>query len=139
MNLLLIASRTKRWTPWNYARATLNFLFGIGFCLLPLIQLNDGQAWAFQSSPWVLPTLLVAFFTVLVLNHLPHPSPVIFKQKHAAEHEGVTAGHTNSWDVVGQLGYRNRHYHEKADPTVSLIPAQGTGYEARPQGETSAV
>ncbi|KAH8912512.1 hypothetical protein BR93DRAFT_933503 [Coniochaeta sp. PMI_546] len=139
MNLLLIASRTKRWTPWNYTRAALNFLFGVGFCLVSLIQFNDQHAWEFQSSPWVLPTLLIAFFTVLVLNHLPHPPPVFFKRVDAAERKPVAGGRTSSWDVVGHLGYRNRRDHDKVDSAVSTSPAQGTGYEARPPSETSVV
>jgi hypothetical protein len=139
MNLLLIASRTKRWTPWNYTRAALNFLFGIGFCLVSLIQLNDEHAADFQSSPWVLPTLLIAFFTVLVLNHLPHPPPVFFKRKNASEQKLVAEGRANSWDVIGHLGYRNRRDHDKVDPVVSTSPAQGAGYEARPQSDRSVV
>ncbi|KAB5536050.1 hypothetical protein GE09DRAFT_971537 [Coniochaeta sp. 2T2.1] len=139
MTLLLIASRTKRWTAWNYTRAALNFLFGIGLCLLSLIQLNVEHADAFRSSPWVLPTLLLVFFTVLVINHLPRPPPAFFgkkkKKKHAGgqRESGVGAdGRSNSWDVVGHLGYRSRRAHEKIDPAVSSVPAQGAGYESRP-------
>lgn len=139
MNLLLIASRTKRWTAWNYTRAALNFLFGLGFCLVSLIQLNDDRAWAFQSSPWVLPTLLIAFSTVLLLNHLPHPPPVFFRRRDDAAKTAAQQGRTSSWDVVGHLGYRSRRDHDKMDVAVSTSPARGTGYEARSQSDTSVV
>ena len=120
MNLLLIASRTKRWTPWNYTRTALNFLFGIGFCLVSLIQLNDDNAWAFQNSPWVLPSIFITFFTVLILNDLPHPP-----KKHPD-------GRMNSRDAVRGMGHRSGGDHDKTDPAVSTIPAQGTGNETRP-------
>jgi hypothetical protein len=139
MNLLLIASRTKRWTPWNYTRAAFNFLFGIGLCLVSLIQLNAERAWDFQNSPWVLPTLLIAFFTVLVVNHLPRPPPIFFRKRDAAGPEPAVGGHTSSWDAVGHLGYRSRRAHDKSDSVVYANPAQGTGYEARPLGEPSVV
>jgi hypothetical protein len=80
MNLLLIASRTKRWAPWNYARIALNFLFGLCFCLVSLIQFSEANSWALQNSPWVLPTILIALFTVLVVNHLPHRAPFFFQR-----------------------------------------------------------
>lgn len=131
MNLLLIASRTRRWTPWNYFRIVVNFLVGIGFCLVSLIQLDEDEAWAFQSSPMVLPTILIAFFCVLVLNHLPHPPPVLFKKKNAKEEIPAGDGWVSSWDVVGHLGHRSRGLHEKVEPGVTTNQAEG--YKARSQ------
>jgi hypothetical protein len=145
MNLLLIVSRTKRWTAWNYARVAINFLVGIGFCLVALIQLNDDQAAQFQGTPWVLPTILIAFFAILVLNHLPHPPPIFFKRKdgpaeerHEQQVPNDDNGRASSWDVVGHLGYRSRKLHEKVEPGVTTT--QTEGFEiARPQNGEHAV
>ena len=146
MTLLLIASRTKRWTAWNYGRVATNFLIGIGLCLLSLIQLNDEHATAFRQSPWVLPTLLIVFFIVLVINHLPQPPAAFFGKKKKKEQDGsanqaelVAGGRSNSWDVIGHLGYRSRRAHDKMDPAVSSVPAQGAGYESRPHTGANAV
>ena len=81
MNLLFIISRMKRWSPFNIFRAVLNFLIGLGLALVSLIQLNDDDASQYQSTPWILPTLCLTFFVVLVINHLPKPPPLFFKRK----------------------------------------------------------
>ncbi|KAH8881009.1 hypothetical protein GQ53DRAFT_520559 [Thozetella sp. PMI_491] len=81
MNLLYVVSRTKRFTPFNYFRTTLNTLFAVGLCLVSLVNNNDDRAEAYESSPWMLPTICLVFFIVLIVNHLPHPPPIFFRRR----------------------------------------------------------
>ena len=81
MNLLFIISRMKRWTAFNIFRAVLIFLIGLGLALVSLISLNDHDASQFQSTPWILPTLCLTFFFILVVNHLPKPPPLFFRKR----------------------------------------------------------
>lgn len=115
----------------NYVRVALNFLIGIGLCLVSLIQLNDDRAAAFQSTPMVLPTIMIVFFVVLIINHLPKDLPVFFNKKGTelgGEKDAHAGGRTGSWGVIGHLGYRSRSAHEKTEPGVTAHPAE-SGYD----------
>lgn len=95
MNLLFIVSRMKRWTVFNIFRAVLNFLIGLGLALVSLISLNRHDASQFQSTPWILPTLCLTFFFILVVNHLPKPPPFLSRRKRQnskAESTGLLGG-----------------------------------------------
>jgi hypothetical protein len=81
MNLLFVISRTERWRPWNIVRAIITFALGIGLALVALVSTNIVTAEAYELSPWLLPSICLVYFTVLVLNHLPHPPPLFFKRK----------------------------------------------------------
>ncbi|KAK4639885.1 hypothetical protein QC761_700940 [Podospora bellae-mahoneyi] len=78
MNLLYIVSRNGGWTPFNYVRKGLNFLIGVGLCLVTLITLNTEQVLQLWGTPWPLPILVITLFVVLILNHLPQPPPIFF-------------------------------------------------------------
>jgi hypothetical protein len=91
MNSLFIISRLKKWTIFNYFRATANFLMGIGLCFIALITINREEIEEFKGSPWILPTISLVFFFVLVLNHLPKHPPLFFRTKssNSAETSGL--------------------------------------------------
>ncbi|KAK4221408.1 hypothetical protein QBC38DRAFT_550029 [Podospora fimiseda] len=104
LNLLYILSRTRGWTPFNYVRKTINFLLGLGLCLLPLIGLNPEKAREFKETPWPLPTICLVFFFILVLNHLPQPPPLFFEK----DNQGPTKRPT--WEIIQTLGFRNENH-----------------------------
>lgn len=83
MNILFIFSRTRQWSAFNYVRAGTNFLVGIALCLVALIILNSDHVQAFTNTPWLLPTICLTFFFILVLNHLPKKTPFFFSKRHA--------------------------------------------------------
>ncbi|KAI1630729.1 hypothetical protein F4809DRAFT_647119 [Biscogniauxia mediterranea] len=81
MTTLFLVTKTRRsfWTPFNYARAALFFLIGIGLALVDLLSTSAVRRQAFLHSPWLLPTLCLVFFLVLVLTHAPsRPPPLSF-------------------------------------------------------------
>ena len=100
MNILFIISRTRNWTPYNYVRKGINFTVGIGLCLMSLMTLNEEMAANFGTTPWPLPTLLLAFFFILILNHLPHPPPLLFAKKRQRRN-------AEAWEGVREMGFRN--------------------------------
>ena len=89
LNTLFIVSRSKPLSPFNYVRKGINFLIGIGLCLVPLVTLNQEKAQVFTMTPWPLPTLVMTLFFILILNHLPHPPPVFFNGKVKPEKQNV--------------------------------------------------
>ncbi|KAK5653641.1 hypothetical protein OQA88_8671 [Cercophora sp. LCS_1] len=105
MNTLFILGHPQRWTPFNIARKTFNYLIGLGMCLVPLIGLrefdpeNEESYVNFESTPWPLPTILLTLFVVLIINHLPAPPPIFFSggKKTAAKDE---------YEAVTGLGFR---------------------------------
>ncbi len=74
MNLLFVVSRTKKFTPFNYVRTGLNVLLALGLCLVTLLGVNETAMDNYNGTPWILPTICLTFFVVLIINHLPHPS-----------------------------------------------------------------
>lgn len=74
MNVLFIVSRTKKFTPFNYVRTGLNMLLALGLCLVTLLGVNEAAMDTYDGTPWILPTICLTFFVVLIINHLPHPS-----------------------------------------------------------------
>ena len=84
LNVLYAISRTESWRPWNITRFAVTTALGLGLCLTTLVSTNVDAATAFEISPWLLPTLCLTYFTVLVLNHLPHPPPLFFRKKEHA-------------------------------------------------------
>ena len=100
MNILFIVSRSRKWTPFNYVRKGINFVVGIGLCLVTLVKLDENAEINFTYTPWPLPTLLLTFFGILVINHLPHPSPLFFRKKAPAAGPEIVA--------LADMGYRDK-------------------------------
>jgi hypothetical protein len=97
LNMLFIVASKTRWTFFSYVRKAINFLAGIGLCLVTIINLNEESYANFAGTPWPLPTLLLVMFTVLVIHHLPQPPPLFFKKGTAAPavSEPMLAGKTS--------------------------------------------
>ncbi|KAK4182467.1 hypothetical protein QBC35DRAFT_169220 [Podospora australis] len=105
MNTLFIISRTRGWTPFNYIRKGINYVVGIGLCLVALFARDSSneKMFEYQATPWPLPTLCITFFAILVLNHLPQPPPLFFGKKKKQQDMGKKEG----WDAVQDMGYRS--------------------------------
>ncbi|KAM7182717.1 hypothetical protein V8F33_014080 [Rhypophila sp. PSN 637] len=104
LNILFIISRSRKWTTFNYVRKGINFLIGIGLCLVSLITLDDLKAAEYTSTPWPLPTIVFTLFLVLVINHLPHPPPIFFSGRaKPQEGEGAKMG-SGSPSFVSPVG-----------------------------------
>lgn len=56
------------------------FCIGAGLCFVALISLNTEQTKSFLETPWPLPTIMICFFIVLIVTHLPHPPKITFKR-----------------------------------------------------------
>lgn len=69
-NLISIVSRTKRWT-WS-ASIYHAVIFVLALCIgLVAAVSQDAEAFEnYSDSPWILPTLLLTFFLILILNHV---------------------------------------------------------------------
>lgn len=74
MVLLHVVSKRKGWTPFNIARTVIILVIGVALPLVCLITTNLTAASNYIESSWMLPTLCIAFFVVLVITHLPHPT-----------------------------------------------------------------
>ncbi|CAH0057568.1 unnamed protein product [Clonostachys solani] len=106
MNIL---SKTKGWTRFNMIRTGLVFAIGAGISLLSAIQTNAKLMSRFINSPWQLPTIAIAYFCVLILTHLPHPSQISLRPRQENEKDelsfakdpshsgGVEAGHPHGY------------------------------------------
>ncbi|KAK4195345.1 hypothetical protein QBC40DRAFT_316548 [Triangularia verruculosa] len=128
MNFLYIISRTRGWTTFNYIRKALNFLVGVGLCLVTLITLNDERVLELWGTPWPLPILVITLFVILVLNHLPQPPPIFFNGTETKRPGGdKRKKEKTGWGVVRQMGFRTG-----AMPAEQDISYQGGG-AAHPQ------
>ncbi|KAK3994422.1 hypothetical protein QBC44DRAFT_357302 [Cladorrhinum sp. PSN332] len=127
LNCLFILSRTRGWTPFNYVRKGINFILGLGLCLVPLVGLNPDKAREFNQTPWPLPTICLTFFFILVLNHLPHPPPLFF--------EKVEQGpNTKTWDIIQTLGFRNENHPRNVKPEGQSLVQENQILQPQPYG-----
>lgn len=53
----------------DYVRSSANFVVGLGLCLLSLMSFSEAEG-NFAFSSWVLPTLCLSLFLVVVVNHV---------------------------------------------------------------------
>lgn len=69
-NLISIVSRTKRWTISATIYHTVIFLLAGGIGSVAAVSQNESHLMDFQSTPWILPTLLLTYVLILCLNHV---------------------------------------------------------------------
>ncbi|KAI1073939.1 hypothetical protein F5B20DRAFT_474933 [Whalleya microplaca] len=73
-------SKRKGWSPFNIFRTAFCLLIAVGLGLLTTIAsksdavLHDQGAARFIGSTWMLPTITICYFVVLIMTHFPHPS-----------------------------------------------------------------
>ena len=82
MTTFFVLANKGKWTKLNIGRVVLDYLVGIALALTALNVTTPEDREFFSLSPWVLPTLCLAFFAVLVINHSRHrPSWLIRRQE----------------------------------------------------------
>ncbi|KAF3061119.1 hypothetical protein GL218_03734 [Daldinia childiae] len=80
LTIMHIISKRRGWTPFNILRTAVCISISIVLALLTLVVANQDAVFrgdrrtAFYGSSWMLPTITISYFVVLVLTHLPHPS-----------------------------------------------------------------
>lgn len=79
LTLLFAIQRTKKWTPASIVHLTLNFLLGFGLVLVSLLRLNFDRIFAYETSPYILPTICLVYTFVVISNHLPGPSSRFYR------------------------------------------------------------
>ncbi|CAG9941691.1 unnamed protein product [Clonostachys rosea f. rosea IK726] len=77
--ILHLISKRKGWTIFNIARTSAVVTIGVGLCLVALINTNETGLDNFTQTPWQLPIIVICFFTVLVLTHMPTPQEIMEK------------------------------------------------------------
>ncbi|KAH0523048.1 hypothetical protein TsFJ059_008102 [Trichoderma semiorbis] len=81
MVLLSIIARVTPWKPWPVIRSIIYLLLALGMGLVALLNLNDDKLSAFLNTPWLLPTLCIAWTVVLLLTHIHHDIPLFFNRR----------------------------------------------------------
>lgn len=66
-------SKNKGWTPFNILRTAICLVISIGLSLTCIVSTSPDARTNFMGSPWMLPTITLCYFCVLVLTHIPHP------------------------------------------------------------------
>lgn len=92
-------SKNKGWTPFNILRTAICFVIAIGLSLTCIVTTNPAARVAFMSSPWMLPTITICYFAVLVLTHLPHPKFGLGKYATKDEYRGMNE-HTKPRELL---------------------------------------
>ncbi|KAI1097610.1 hypothetical protein F4804DRAFT_159422 [Jackrogersella minutella] len=80
LTIMHVISKRKGWSPFNIFRTAVCLCISTALALLSIIAANqnavleNARNTAFVGSSWMLPTITIGYFLVLVLTHLPHPS-----------------------------------------------------------------
>ncbi|KAH6658975.1 hypothetical protein BKA67DRAFT_3027 [Truncatella angustata] len=67
MTIMFAATRKHGWTPFVIFRTALFGLMGLGLTLIELISQNEQRSLNYLFTPWLLPTICIVFFVVLLL------------------------------------------------------------------------
>ncbi|KAL6817573.1 hypothetical protein V8C40DRAFT_76136 [Trichoderma camerunense] len=81
MVLLSIIARVTPWKPWPVIRSIIYLLLALGMGLVALLNLSDDKLNTFLNTPWLLPTLCIAWTVVLLLTHIHHDIPLFFNRR----------------------------------------------------------
>lgn len=85
MVVLAILSRIRPWRPWPLARTIINLLLAVGMSLVATLYYSANNLGDYLASPWLLPTICLVWFAVLVLTHVNNaPSPLSLSQNRDA-------------------------------------------------------
>lgn len=127
MVLLAVVARVTPWKPWPVIRTIVIFLLALGMALVALLRLNDDRLSAFLTTPWLLPTLCLAWAAVLVLTHVPHDAPVFFKR-----HGPIPMHRRSREDKMSSESEHAQPMVSNMDGSTSYTGATGMPYEYRP-------
>lgn len=99
MTILFIIGRPRRsWSVSVAIRMALFGLIGLGLSLVALVSRDDESP--YLHSPWLLPTLALVYFLVLILTHFPRrPTAATFafwRRARARAHKAAKEWDTNS-------------------------------------------
>ena len=95
MTVFTILSQVHPWTPWHIIRTVFFILLGIGTGLVSILYYHTNEVNSLLLGPWVLPTLTLVWFTVLVLTHINNLPRIKFP-KRAAKHSRQPAKQRSS-------------------------------------------
>ncbi|KAL7905093.1 hypothetical protein GGI35DRAFT_489308 [Trichoderma velutinum] len=98
MVLLSIIARVTPWKPWPVIRTIVYFLLALGMGLVALLNLNEDKLSAYLNTPWLLPTLCIAWTVVLLLTHIHHNIPLFFNRRSPRPGRRDTSGSKASND-----------------------------------------
>ncbi|EHK16258.1 uncharacterized protein TRIVIDRAFT_164235, partial [Trichoderma virens Gv29-8] len=130
MVLLSIVARVTPWKPWPVIRSIVYFLLALGMGLVALLNLNEDKLDTYLSTPWLLPTLCIAWTVVLLLTHIHHDIPLFFNRRSPVPgRRGSNGSKSNSDSEHAQPMVSNM------EGATSYTGASGTpyGYQPAPQ------
>lgn len=128
MALLAVVARVTPWKPWPVIRTIIIFLLALGMGLVALLNLSEDKLETYLNTPWLLPTLCIAWAVVLVLTHIRHDAPTMFFKKHGPIplRRGSREGKTSHESEHAQPMVSNM------DSSTSYSGAAGMPYEYQP-------
>ncbi|ORY57580.1 uncharacterized protein BCR38DRAFT_528055 [Pseudomassariella vexata] len=74
MTTLYIIAKDDGWTKFDVLRTMFAVDVAIGLGLVCLVAKDDDTAESFLGSPWMLPTMTICYFAVLVVSYIPDPT-----------------------------------------------------------------
>ncbi|RFU75351.1 hypothetical protein TARUN_6897 [Trichoderma arundinaceum] len=80
MVILSVVARVTPWKPWPVIRTIIYLLLALAMGLLALLNLNEDKLESYLNTPWLLPTLCIAWTVVLILTHIRHDAPLFFRK-----------------------------------------------------------
>jgi hypothetical protein len=122
-------SKQKGWTPFNMLRTAFCLLSAVGLSLTSLVILNPDKADSFAGSSWMLPTITIAYFAVLIVTHLPHPNFAIGNFGRGA-YKGVESGKLESDEtpLKDMVAVKSRESEDTMSPPLHYPGTYDSGY-----------
>ncbi|KAI6080954.1 hypothetical protein F4821DRAFT_250381 [Hypoxylon rubiginosum] len=122
MTIMHVISKRRGWTPFNIFRTVVCIAIAIVLALLTILASNEDAVFSeasytsFVGSVWMLPTVTIAYFVVLVLTHIPHPSGWCMGHLRRGSYKEVK-GQKEAHDghVLNEMAKRNHHIEDYED------------------------
>ncbi|KAI5925371.1 hypothetical protein F4810DRAFT_708757 [Camillea tinctor] len=101
LTIMHIISKRTGWSPFNVFRTAICLVISICLALLSALASDQEAIWngqgatPFIGSSWMLPTITISYFGVLLITHLPHPSNLVSPAKYREIEEAREAKRYN--------------------------------------------
>ncbi|KAL7627936.1 hypothetical protein AAE478_002131 [Parahypoxylon ruwenzoriense] len=131
MTIMHIISKRRGWSPFNIFRTAVCISISIVLALLTVIASNEDAVLyntknytAFVGNPWMLPTITISYFAVLVLTHLPHPFFCLGRFKRGTYKEVEAQKDHKEGHSLAAMAKRNHHLADFEDRRTGYSSAE---------------
>ncbi|KAI2621185.1 hypothetical protein GGR54DRAFT_600513 [Hypoxylon sp. NC1633] len=136
LTIMHVISKRRGWSPFNIFRTAVCISLSIFLALLTLIAANQDAViseenyTSFVGSSWMLPTIVLTYFIVLIMTHLPHPGGFCLGHFRKGTYKEVNEARETH--ALADMSKRNQHIADFEDRRTGYSGADSPMFSPPP-------